>query len=384
MPRLPMTIPPSLDDLTPDVPASVFNETFRRACERLDGFIGALVVELALGLELGPGEVPPVERLFAERRWLPSTTLPVRWLLETLELYGTAERRGDGWLLRTAPPPVASAQLRAEAERLLPAARPAYEVLSLSAASLPGVLQGRLRGEDALFGPASLGLWFEYFSNANPHYAPNNALTALAIRRAAAPRPRVLEVGGGGGSAAQLVLRALAEAGNAPEEYVFTEPQPAFLRRGVRALQKEIPEGCEFRSQRFDIDVTPGDQGLDGARFDVVFGVNTVHLARDVVGTLRRLRGLLRPGGVMVLGELLRPTPTAAVHLELPFSLLGSYGEVALADGIRERPGFMSAAGWGRALREAGFDQVTTLPERLQRCVEVYPGFYCGAITAHA
>jgi len=384
MPHLPMGIPASLRDLTPDIPEAVFDDAFRAACERLDRYVGARAVELAAELGLGPDDLPPPDTLCAERGWRPEGALPLRWLLETLELYGAAERRGRGTRLRGGPPAVASAELRAEAERTLPAVRPAYEVFALSAATLPAFLRGDARGEDALFGPAAMGLWFDYFSNSNPLYGPNNTLTALAVERSVGGRPRVLEVGGGAGSAAQAVLRALASAGKSPEAYVFSEPQPAFLRRGARLLQAEVPPGCEFRSMRFDIDVGAEEQGLARETFDVVFGVNTFHLARDLSDTLCRMRGLLRPGGVVVLGELLRPTPTAAVHLELPFTLLSAYSHVTLDDDVRVRPGFVSAQGWRRALRTAGFGEVTLLPARAEECAGIYPGFYCGALAARA
>ena len=50
--------------------------------------------------------------------------------------------------------------------------------------------------------------------------------------------------------------------------------------------------------------------------------------------------------------------------------------------GIRPRPGFMSARGWVRALEAAGFSEITVLPAQIERCAEIYPGFYSGAITA--
>ncbi|MGD1147459.1 MAG: class I SAM-dependent methyltransferase [Thermoanaerobaculaceae bacterium] len=379
-----MRIPPRLDDLTPDVPGSVFNEAFKQASERLDRFVGALSVELAAGLGLGAGDLPPVERIAEQRGWRDGGTLPLRWLLETLELYGEAERRGDGWRLKGGVPPVSSGQLRAEAEHAVPAARPAYEVFTLSAGSLPGVLKGELRGEDALFGPSAMGLWFDYFSNSNPHYAPNNLVTALAIERSVGAGARVFEVGGGSGSAALAVFDAMAEAHKTPSNYLFTELQPAFLRRGVRAIQQVLPNGCDLRTLRYDIDGDPAAQGVEAGQFDAILGVNTLHLAREVVATLGRLRTLLRPGGVLVVGELLRPTPTAAVHLELPFTLLTTYSQAPLEEGIRVRPGFMSARGWRRALEAAGFTEISILPAEIERCAQIYPGFYCGAITARA
>ncbi len=384
MARLPIAIPPGLDALTPDVPATVFNEPFRLACERLDRYVGALALELAATLELRADSWTTPEALCAERGWARSGSSSLRWLLETLELYGAAERGPDGWRIARTAPGVPSSDLRAEAEAIVPSARPAYEVLALSAEALPAVLRGETRGEDALFGPAAMGLWFEYFSNSNPHYSPNNRLAALALARSVGSGARVLEVGGGGGSAALAALESLGAAAHPPSEYVFTELQPAFLRRGSRAVQQALPAGCRLRALRLDIDGDPVQQGLEAGQFDAVLGVNTFHLAREVVATLTRVRSLLRPGGVLVLGELVRPTATAPVHLELPFTLLASYNQVPLEEGVRARPGFMSIAGWRRALAAAGFEGVEVLPATIERCVEIYPGFYCGALTARA
>jgi SAM-dependent methyltransferase len=382
MRRLPMAIPPEIEALLPDVPSSVFDENFRRACERLDRYVGALALELAAALELPVGEPLQLDALFASRGWNGRGRLAVAWLLETLELYGHAERAAERWRFAGGRSAGASAALREEAERAMPAARPAYEVLALCAGALPAVLRGELRGEDALFGPTTLGLWFEYFSNANPHYGPSNAITGVAAARAARPGCSVLEFGGGGGSAAEAVLGALAEADRAPARYVFTELQAAFLRRGSRAVQQRLPAGCEFSSRRFDINLDPASQGLEAGQFDLAFGVNTLHLAQDLLATLANLGGLLRPGGALIVGELLRPGPDAAVHLELPFTLLEAYGNAPLLPGIRPRPGFMSARGWVRALEAAGLSEITVLPAQIERCTELYPGFYSGAITA--
>ncbi|OYV96651.1 MAG: hypothetical protein B7Z68_05290, partial [Acidobacteria bacterium 21-70-11] len=255
MPRLPMTIPESLEALAPELPAGVLDETFRAASERLDHYIGALIREMASALDLASGEQPDPDRLVAERAWSDGGRLAVRWLVETLELYGLTEPTSGGWRLVPGPATAPAAELRAEAERLVPATAPAYEVLALCAAALPAVLRGELRGQDALFGPTTLGLWFDYFSNTNPHYALNNIIAGVAVARAAGTGTRVLEVGGGGGSAAEAALAALTRAGRPPSAYVFTELQPAFLRRGARAVQRALPDGCELRSLRFDINL---------------------------------------------------------------------------------------------------------------------------------
>lgn len=379
--RLPAPRPSELDGILPDVPAGLFDDDFHRTCLRHDAFVGALAGQLARTLDLAGREVGSVEEILAERGWVEDARWTVQWLLETLELFGSARRNGTGWQVENGSK-VDVAELRRRGVDALPAAEPAYEVLDLCAAALPAVLRGEQRGEDALFGPATLGLWFDYFSNANPHYAPSNRLTAVAVARASAAGVRLLELGGGGGSAAEATLAALAETGVVPSSFVFTELHPAFLRRGSRHVAALLPEGCELRSVRFDIDQEPAEVGFIEGSFDVVFGVNVLHLARDPVATLRRLKRLLAPGGAVVLGELIRPAGAGGVHLELPFTLLEGYRQAPLIEGIRPRPGFMTLEGWKTTLSRAGFEDVAVLPAELDRCQHVYAGFYCGALTA--
>lgn len=379
--RLPVPRPAELDGLLPDLPAGLFDEDFHRTCLRHDAFVGALAGELARTLGLAGRRIPPVGALLEARGWVDEGRWTLQWLVETLELFGVARRDGEGWEVGE-PSGALAAELRREGVARLPAAEPAYEVLDLCASALPAVLRGERRGEDALFGPATLGLWFEYFSNANPHYAPSNRLTAVAVARAAAPGARLLELGGGGGSAAEAVLDALSGSGRIPSRFVFTELHPAFLRRGSRHVAALVPQGCELRSARFDIDGDPAEAGLEAGAFDVVFAVNVLHLARDPVATLARLRTLLAPGGAVVLGELIRPAGAGGVHLELPFTLLEAYRQAPLLEGMRPRPGFMTLTGWRAALDAAGFGEVAVLPAELERCQQVYAGFYCGALTA--
>jgi len=380
--RLPARIQIDLANLTPEIPPEVFSDAFRDACHRLDAFVEGLLVELASTLAIPQGEPVTAGELTTARGWAAGGTLAVEWLLENLELFGRAERRADGYVVRSGPPPRDPAEIRAEAVAALPSTRPSFEVMERAAGALPAVLRGEMHGEEALFGPATLSLWFDYFSNANPLYYPNNAIAAVAVAGRAPAGARLLEVGGGGGSCGEAVLVALAAAGKPAAVYCFTELQPAFLRRGARVVRAAAPASCEVVSRVLDINRVPPIEELGGERFDVVLGVNTLHLAADVVATLAALRGLLRPGGALVLGELLRPAGTGAVHLELPFVLLDSYRDVRLSETIRPRPGFLTVDGWRQALRQAGFEEVEVVPRAIDRCVRGYPGFYAGSVVA--
>lgn len=382
MSSFPRPIPrDALWPLLGDVPRGVFSEEFTAACEALDVFVGDclrfLVASLALeGFSGTPETLAETQGYSSHGRSL------VRWLLECLELYGLASCQERVFSVNVEGCPVDLGRSLEEAVAASPGAEAAFAVQKLATEALPGVLAGTMTGEEALFSLRQLDLWFRYFANSNVHYAPTNRLAALALSQALGPGARILELGGGGGSAAEAALQALVAAGKPPGRYVFTEIHPAFLRRGSRVVRQVLPEGCELAVRSYDINLPPAHQGFGGERFDAVFAVNVLHLANDPVAALSHLRTLLAPGGVLVLGELIRPDFLAPVHLELPFLLLESYHRARTLDGIRARPGFLCLSGWRRALEAAGLTHVQVLPAELSRCFELYPGFYCAALLA--
>ncbi len=380
-PRLPIELGETIHPID-DLPPHLFDRAFRTACVRFDRYIGSLILELAAALELEAGVLPDGGTLCRLRGWSAEGVEAVTWLLETLALYGHADPADGGWRFHGGGPEAPSALRRDEALAQVPATAPASRVVDRCAGGLASVLRGERRGEELLFNPATLGLWFEYFANENVLYGISNQLVAVAVERAVDSGARVLEVGGGGGSAAQTVVQALAAAGKPPASYLFTELHPAFLRRGTRTAQAAAPPGCRVTAQRYDVNLAPAAQGLEPRSFDVAFGVNVLHLAADPVGALADLRSLLAPSGALVIGELLRPEPEGPVHIELPFTLLEAYRSAPLIEGIRPRPGFMALDGWRTALARAGFAEVAVLPADIAGCVADYPGFYSGALVA--
>ncbi|MFN3413419.1 MAG: class I SAM-dependent methyltransferase, partial [Thermoanaerobaculum sp.] len=362
MSTLPQPIPrQTLRALLADVPEEVFTEAFTQACEVLDAFVGDCLRFLVHQLSLA-GFAGRPEALVRSRGYSPHGLALVRWLFDSLCLYGLGEEHNGTVHVPASLPTVDLEAAFAAAVAASPQAQPAMAVQKLATQALPDVLAGKTTGEEALFSLSQLDLWFSYFSNRNIHYAPTNSLAALALARAVGPKARILELGGGGGSAAEAAFKALVDTGKPPAIYVFTEVHPAFLRRGSRLVRQLLPEGCQLEARPYDIELSPEEQGLSGALFDAVFAVNVLHLASDAVLALQRLRTVLAPGGALILGELIRPSFHAPVHLELPFLLLKSYQQAKNQDGIRSRPGFLCQEGWQNALRAAGFTEVTVLP----------------------
>lgn len=372
----------SLLPLLKDLPEGFFTEEFHQACEELDAFIGECLHALLGDLELFgfEGNLPELDlgQETAHGREL------LRWLLECSSLYGLVEMNGSRIRVRAkAPIPELGTSFQRRVAKV-PGAAPALAVQKLATECFLPVLRGETTGEATLFSLSSLDLWFAYFSNNDIHYAASNNLAALALERSVTPGAKILELGGGAGSAAEAALAALSLVGKSPSRYVFTEPQPAFLRRGSKILRQHAPTTCQTEARGYDINLPPSAQGFAEQDFDAIYAVNVLHLATDLFATLEYLKALLKSGGALVLGELLRPTPESPVHLELPFLLLESYVKAGEKDGLRKRPGFLAFSQWEQAFQKAGFAGISLLPKELPACLERYPGFYCAALVAWA
>ncbi len=247
----------------------------------------------------------------------------------------------------------------------------------------PFFTEGRA-GEGLLFDLALFPLWMAYFSNENQAYFPNNLLTLLALREDLPEGARVLELGGGAGSFAQLVARRGAEEGwlSRFAEYRFTDVAAAFLHRAQRELQATAP-GLPLSFQRLDLNHPLAPQGIEPRSLDAIIGVNVLHVAQDLEATLVDLRLHLKPGGRLVVGECLKPSLDQPLFLEFFFSFIRSFTEVKLDARWRPRHGFLTPEAWNAALLHAGFGEIRQIPPS-RPLMDTHPRFTVGAMSARA
>ena len=292
--------------------------------------------------------------------------MPLRWFFAKLAAAGYLDASGAGpdaaYRARGPLPPGDPDRAESAARALDPRSLPAFAVVRAMVEHVPEFLRGEKTGEDILFAPARLPLWFDYFSNDNLLYQINNRLGAEAVARALpATRPATLvEIGGGSGSAALAVGERLARDAQLPRiaRYVFTEIVPTFLRRAERTIRARFPElRADFL--RLDMDRDFAAQGLEPGIADVVYAVNTIHIARDLGSTLARMRDTLRPGGVAVFSECVRPFPNQPIYVEFVFNFLENFTGVATDARTRPNHGFLTPENWrarlrGGRLRKAG------------------------------
>ena len=369
---------------------SLFTPEFVLCCEEFDRFTTDMVLRVMRDLDLEgtlasgatPGEIARMKG-FAAR-----AEVPLGWFLRKLAAEGYVDRAdspsGAVYRSRGPLPPGDPDRAEARAKAIDPRSMPPFTVVRAMVEHIGEFLRGEKTGEEILFSPVRLPLWFDYFSNENLLYQINNRLGAEAVVRAL-PSGRsatVFEIGGGSGSAALAVAERLQRDAALPRigRYVFTEIVPTFLRRAERSLKSRFPE---LRAEyiRLDMDRDFEEQGVAKGIADVVYAVNTVHIAKDLNAALERIRETLKPGGSAVFSECVRPFEGQPIYVEFVFNFLENFTGVATDAATRPNHGFLTPDNWRKALEKAGFEKPEILPD-VEELARHYDSFFVAAVSA--
>jgi len=193
----------------------------------------------------------------------------------------------------------------------------------------------------------------------------------------------VLEVGGGTGNGLRHVLATLAEAGELEriERYHFTDISVGFLKTTRREMKRAYP-GLPLVWRGLDVNRPLGEQRIENESLDLIYAVNSAHVARDLVGFLRSCREALRPGGRVLFSERIRRRPGEMAPRELTLNL-SPYHRGAAERDPEYRPDhcYLTPEGWLRAFELAGLAEGAVLPD-LDRVSETFPGAYAVVVTA--
>ena len=317
----------------------------------------------------------------------PRFSSTLSWLLQRLVETGCVEveTTNDGrrvYRLLSRPWPPQCPELREIALGIDPANAATLDLLDYAAGLYPLVATGKQTGEQGLFLPQGVTLWLNYFHNNNPTYAVNNCLGAVVAANNLANRSsfQILEIGAGGGSGSEILLRSLDESGLLPrlQRYLITEPNAFFRRRSQRELAPSY-SNLPLEWTSLDMNRAWDSQGIGPGEFTLVYGVNVLHVARDLLFSLRQARNTLAPDGWLVISECVRPRLNQPMYPELVFQILDSFTEVETNPEFRPNPGFLTADHWRNAFKHAGFEHTEVKPE-LDRIHEIYPHFFAGAI----
>ncbi len=366
-----------------------FGDAFVASFDLFEEYVArqALAVFRSTGLEAACRSEASAAEAIARAGLAPAVAgVPAAWILEMVA--------GRGWIRRTENgngtvryrvgrplPDLDPDEVRKAQERQDPACLPSYDIAALAASHYPAVLRGEISGEQALFGGEGIVPWVKYFSNANPIYAVSNIVGAIAAARALPPGPAdILEIGGGLGSGAEALLDQLGERTMPVASYHLTDVSPLFLKRAQRNLARRHPQ-APLSLGPLDIDRPFSAQGIAPQAYSLAYGVNVLHVARDLAATLRELRGALRHGGMLVMAECVRPFEGRSFHLELVFNLLSSFRDAVRVPAWRPNGGFLTPEQWRAALEANSFDDVHVYPD-IAAIRDDYPSFVSAALVA--
>ncbi len=369
----------------------LFDDAFVASWELFEEYVARLTLGVfqSFGLAEACRREATVEQAMAGAGLASAVArVPTAWILRMLASRGWVEgSAGPGgeirYRLERPPPAPDPGKTLAAQEAHDPRCLPSYRIAALAAEHYPAVLRGQTTGEQALFGPEGISGWVEYFSNANPLYAISNAVGAIAAEQVLPVGPAaVLEIGGGLGSGAEALFDRLHARARAARisTYRFTEISPLFLRRAQRTLVARYP-GYPLVFAPLDIDRPFAEGEIVPGSFSLVYGVNVLHVARDLAATLGELRQALTAGGVLVMSECVRPFPGTPLHLELVFNLLSAFRDPVLVPGWRPNGGFLTPEQWTAALQANGFADVRIYPD-IATIRAAYPSFVVAAIVA--
>jgi len=298
------------------------------------------------------------------------------------------ESADDGqrlYRLRSQPWPSQCSELRQIALGIDPANASTLDLLDYAAGLYPAVAAGKQNGEQGLFLPQGITLWLNYFHNNNLTYAVNNWLGAVVAANYLATKAsfQILEVGAGAGSGSEILLHCLNERRLLPrlQRYLITEPNAFFRRRTQRELTQRY-SNLPLEWTSLDMNQPWDTQGIAPGKFTLVYGVNVLHVARDLLFSLRQAHNALAPDGWVVISECVRPRLNQPMYPELVFQILDSFTEVDTDPEFRPNPGFLTADHWRNAFHRAGFQHTEVKPE-LDRIREIYSHFFTGAICGH-
>jgi acyl transferase domain-containing protein/ubiquinone/menaquinone biosynthesis C-methylase UbiE/acyl carrier protein len=309
----------------------------------------------ALGVTLTAGQRLTAEEAARTMGVKPAHRRLLGRLFRILEEDGVLRRDGDGWTVAAAPGHIDPAALVRSLLDRFPSCSAEINLTAACAPSLAQVLTGRVDPLQVLFPRGDFSAAAAVYEHA-PALRVFNTLLAERIADAVAAAPpqstlRVLEIGGGTGSATSYVLPRL---GAGRTEYTFSDVSAAFLPRA----QEKFARFDFVKYQVLDVEEDPARQGFKAGSFDIVVAANVVHATRDIRETLGKIRTLLAPGGLLFLLEGTRTQRFG----DLTVGYTEGWWRFADTD-LRPDHALLTADQWKRVLQDEGFTGSETFPD---------------------
>lgn len=151
----------------------------------------------------------------------------------------------------------------------------------------------------------------EFWDKVAPKYAKSPIADVAAYtytldrtRSYLSPNDTVLEVGCGTGSTALLLADGI-------KHITASDVSPNMIAVGVQKAREQGVSNVDF------VTADLFDSALDGGPYDAVLAHNLLHLLEDVPAAIRRIGGLLKPGGLFISKTVCRPGAGSPIKFRL-------------------------------------------------------------------
>ena len=332
---------------------------YRELLRQLESLSLAYVLKALgqLGWRSHPGERVSVESLAEKLGIADHHHRLLNRMLEMLQDEGVLQPAGAEWVVVHVPShedPLIHLQV-------LQAAYPQFDaelaLLGRCGPSLAEVLQGTRDPLTLLFPNGTIET-VEKISQDSPAAQVYNRLFAAAISTAVEGLPqdrtlRILEIGAGTGGSTTYVLPHIPLARS---EYFFTDVSQMFLSKA----QQKFRHHPSLRYQLLDIEVDPAEQGFLNQQFDIILAANVLHATSDLRQSLKNIRGLLTPGGLLVLMEGTGPQR----WVDITFGLTKGWWRFSDTK-LRPSHPLLPPRQWLDLIEKVGFTEGVAIPQQL-------------------
>ncbi|KAF5531595.1 polyketide synthase [Fusarium napiforme] len=190
---------------------------------------------------------------------------------------------------------------------------PAWKLYTTCARKLPEILSGELDPLQVVFESDQADVFYsDLFRNLCSDGQLNYLLDLASHEN---PALRVLEVGAGTGGMTGHVISALQErekrtGGLAFSEYTYTDISPAFFETASQRWP-DLKSQNRVTFKTLDLDRSIDSQGFEPGSYDLVIAASVLHATPYLEATIRNVRKALKPGGRLILLEVINPDDIA-------------------------------------------------------------------------
>jgi len=290
------------------------------------------------------------------------------WMLKYLAQMGYIQSRHSAYKMTLAMPDIETKETIIQIMGLIPSADIFIKLVDHIKMNIDSFLLGKKNGGDILFADKTAAeLWNDYFNNNFYGYSVLNYGVAYGITKwfSQTCGKSMLEIGSGTSGATIKVFQMMRDNNllDSTDTIKLTDVISSMLYIGNQNIIKNIKNPPAYEQRILDINKEFRDQGFQEESFDIIYGVNVLHIAHDLGFSLKNLYNRLNKDGILVIAETTRPVESRALHHEIIFNLLETYYSVKLDPEMRPTHGFLTKDIWIRNFEKAGLRNIDCITE---------------------